>query len=304
MRRRLALLMLACAVLALGGCRRPRLASRDRVDAPPSAPGDGGGLATAEPMTLNGGTMAGPTTLAASPLPNAPTATGPAVAGNLPPAVAAALPAKMVRAPSNVTTSGGVVESPTDGAAFADGKLPLKLGSADSKFYLAQIDAHLTRLVKAGEAVSISDLKPGPHVLRVIPCDEKGVVSMTAAQSVRTFTIGPTPMPVPGFSASAPIINIGRPFGDAKLDDIGAVLMDLRIDGVKLSEAGTMLKYKLDNAPDSDAAVVTSYPPTAPVQLFGLDPGKHKLIAWLELDGKRIENGGVTRVEREFTVSK
>lgn len=209
---------------------------------------------------------------------------------------------EIVRAPSNVTTGSGLIQSPADGAAVPPGPLTLRLGGNASDHYIAQIDAHLARLVAGGSSVEIGGLSPGPHVLRLIPADGDGVTSLDKPQIVQTFTIGTSAQPVPGFSPAGPILNIGRPFGQVRADAIGAVLMDVRVDGVKLSEAGTMLKYKLDATPDEEASVVSDYPPKRPVQLFDLAPGPHMLTAWLELDGRRVENGGVTRVEREFTV--
>lgn len=196
------------------------------------------------------------------------------------------------------------VAAPADGEVIAAGQ-PVQValnksadGPAEALVYL---DSQPPQKVSAGgPAIDLAAAGPGAHVLRVVPLQQGHVDLGAGALTVRTFTIGGAAASVAGFDPKGAILTVGEPFGEVKRDADGMVPFSFRVDNHVISETGARVKWSVDGG---EVESLFEYPPLEDLTIGPLEPGEHTLKVWIENgDGTQPQNGGLTQVERTFTV--
>lgn len=150
------------------------------------------------------------------------------------------------------------------------------------------------------QGLLLADLTAGPHVVRVVALDDVGVSTEPGALALVEFTCGTAPVRLSGFNPAGPVLTVAAPYETVALPESGEVPLDFRVDGCTIGEAAARVRWQVD---DGEAEWLAEYPSAEPLSLGRLEPGKHTLKVWLSgHDGKPIDNGGMARVERTFTV--
>jgi hypothetical protein len=192
------------------------------------------------------------------------------------------------------------VIAPTDAMVVPAGSFIGELQTAPGvSSALVILDNHDPRIVTT-DATELKGIAPGPHLFRAAPLDSVGALyPLPGALTARTFTVGSAAVKLPGFKADGPILTVGRPFGKAPPEADGNVPFDVRVDFVNLAPGGAVLRWQVDG---KGGGSLEQWPPPHRLGLGPIGPGPHKLTAWLEDKGQKLDNAGYARVERDFVV--
>ncbi|MBI2297790.1 MAG: hypothetical protein HYU66_02345, partial [Armatimonadetes bacterium] len=201
-------------------------------------------------------------------------------------------------APGAPAPAGGAVALPAEGAALPAGPVKVAAGAADLLVVVDGLDPVVAAAGSPEQA--LPTLAPGQHLLRAVPLGAGPLSTAAGELIVRVFSVGqPTPA-LSGFDRHAALLTVGTPYGTVPRDAAGKIGLQLRVDNCPLGPTGSKVRWSLDGA---QAETLATYPLAAPVTLGPVNPGQHTLKVWLENgDGTTPANGGLTSVERRFTV--
>ena len=196
------------------------------------------------------------------------------------------------------------LEVPSTGEMYTPGQpveIRLTFGSGAGKGALVIVDSGAPRLVEPGAtSLTVGALPQGPHVIRAVALDDEGMSLADGGLAGVTCQVGEGEAAPSGFDPAGPLVTVAEPFANVALPASGEVPFDVRVDHATLGEGGAKLKWQVD---DGDVDWLAQYPPAEPLSLGRLETGKHTLTVWLvNADDVPMDNGGYSRVRREFTV--
>jgi len=218
-------------------------------------------------------------------------------------ATGAEQPAEPAPPPEPVTPA-LTIEAPATGEVFQPAQpVEVRVAFSDGagQGALILIDNGASRLLEPGKtSLVVGALPPGPHVIRAVALADDAMSLDPGAMAVSICQVGEGEATPSGFDPAGPIVTLGKPTREAAPAETGEIAFELRIDNATLSEGGTTLKWRVD---EGEVEWLAEYPPSEPLSLGRLEPGKHRLVAWLEsADGVPLNNGGYERVALDFTV--
>jgi hypothetical protein len=150
----------------------------------------------------------------------------------------------------------------------------------------------------ASEPVTLPELSPGPHTVRVFPALQwheslKGPGTFEALQ----FYVGQASGDLP-IRPGAPLLTYGRPLGTYAEADADSVLLDFLVRNARFAAGGYKVRLSVDGQHVEDLTELVPY------YLVGLTPGEHTVELQLREAGGRIVPGAYNTTSRTITIER
>jgi len=145
----------------------------------------------------------------------------------------------------------------------------------------------------------LDDVAPGAHVLRAFPSRpwHESIKSSPDAFAIVRFVVGADDGRW-AFDPQKPILTQSRPKGTYAGEQANRILFDYSLANAELSPTGYRVRWVLDG----EENLATDWQAT---WWEGLIPGEHELAMDLvDQDGAPVDNGGLNRSTRRFTIKR
>ncbi len=174
----------------------------------------------------------------------------------------------------------------------------VKLSEQGQHLYLIIDDGLYMAIYDVSGPVTLDELPPGPHTVRVIPLLQwheslKGPGTFEAAQ----FYVGSQTGELP-IKPGAPLLTYIRPVGTYSGADADSVLLDFHLRNARLGPGGHKVRLTIDGKRAQD---LTEW---VPYYLVGLDTGEHTISLQLRNPVGRIVPGIYNTTDRTIRIER
>lgn len=193
------------------------------------------------------------------------------------------------------------ITSPEEGATLPEGGVTIELSGGSGEPLLGFVDQNEPGELAASGPIELGDLGGGWHVVRLVRYGDEGLDLSDGGLLIRSFAVGDEAGEAP-YDVTGPVLTLAAPRASVAPLESGEVALEFRVDGVAVGETEGEAKvvWRVDDGEPEELFV---WPPPEALTLGPFEPGVHKLVIELvDSSGAPLENGGLTRVERFFTV--
>lgn len=194
------------------------------------------------------------------------------------------------------------ITSPEEGATLPAGtSVTIELSGGAGESLLGFVDLNEPGELPASGPIELGEFGGGWHVVRLVQLGDDGLDVAEGGLLIRSFAVGEGAGEAP-YDVTGPVLTLAAPRASVAPLESGEVALEFRVDGVAVgeNEGEARVVWRVDDGEPEELFV---WPPPEALTLGPFEPGVHKLVIELvDASGTLIENGGLTRVERFFTV--
>jgi hypothetical protein len=198
------------------------------------------------------------------------------------------------------------IVSPKEGEVLPPGDVAVQLDLQNYEVWKDGAHVHLfldghpyIPIYDVSKPVMLDDVAPGAHVLRAFPSRpwHESIKSSPDAFAIVRFVVGEDDGKW-AYDPEKPILTQSRPKGTYAGEQGKRILFDYYLTNAELSENGYRVRWTLDG----EEHFATDW---QPLWWENLAPGDHELsMELVDQDGAPVENGGLNRTTRTFTVKE